>query len=88
MPVGTEMLNGFDTNVIQTDFQSNKAKYWVNQEYGLLINWAVTEGSKRTMAEVKQFSTARPFVAMLALPAACANAKAAAQITPAGAKSE
>ena len=79
------MLNGFATNVIEADFQSNRAKYWVDQKFGLLIKWVATEGSKQTtMAEVKQFSTARPPVAVLALPAACANAEAAAQTTPAG----
>jgi hypothetical protein len=83
------MLNGFATNVIEADFQSNKAKYWVDQKCGLLIKWVAAEGSKQTtMAEVKQFSTARPPVAVLALPATCANVKAAAQTTPAGAKSE
>ena len=29
-PVGTEMLNEVATNVMEADFQRNKAKYWVD----------------------------------------------------------
>jgi hypothetical protein len=87
-PAGTETLNGIATKVIEADFGGNKAKFWVDRKYGLLIKWVAAEGSKQTtMAEVKQFSTAKPPAAVLALPSACLHAKAAGT-TPAEAETK
>jgi hypothetical protein len=84
---GTETVNGFATNVLETDGTGPsklKAKAWIDQKYGFFVKVAVEQnGQMTTMLELKSATFAPPPSGMFKIPAFC-NAAVKAAAAPAG----
>lgn len=81
---GTETVNGFVTNVIETDGTGTsklKAKAWIDQKYGFLVK--VSLDGVNPIIELKSVTFAPPPSGMFRIPAFCKATASAAAATPA-----
>jgi hypothetical protein len=66
----TEKLNGFDTQVMETE-GDEKTTFWLDTTFGLVVK---VQTGDRTVFEITQMSLLKPAPSLFALPAMCASA--------------
>jgi len=75
--VGTEILNGMPTKIVEITSPEGNAKVWFTQEGGFPVKIVSIgkDGKETTMLEVKEISFSKPPASAFALPASCASAQ-------------
>jgi|HubBroStandDraft_1064217.scaffolds.fasta_scaffold33503_2 hypothetical protein len=70
--VGTEMVNGFSTDVYELVDPASKATYkaWIDTKYGLMIK---LQTGDQVLQEITQLTLAPPPAALFTVPASCGN---------------
>ena len=71
--IGTAMVNGFSTRVLESTTGPTKMKVWLDTRYGLMSQ---AEERGRLIYEVKHPTVASPPASFFAVPSYCAYAAA------------